>query len=501
MHDTAFAVDTDLSGRRGRFFSGRDKLIVRGMSAADADFSPRNVVVHMMESVGTLMSAVIPVAGASFSAASSVYNSGFLQGLQKTWPDHNTDHLNLLNDTGFSSATAYKSVVPKSGTVMFVMFVPSKQFEQGWWVQSCAETISNGVLLNSSGSSNSSPPVNGTVKVNDEVGINLKAALNACQNGGGNQPKTDTDQEKPPAPVQPSTKTPFNIVHYKNWSPNALAIFRELAFSIVAGVHINEASQNKPGTSSVDCPEDTEGKMDFTKQSGGSVSCDIKGHNLDQIAKLRLRNSADQTDSKTAEGDVSVNGDAKAAKVSFPLSQVGPLEGAVYKVFLVTKERVESDGGQKLQFSRAPFVNTSDIQIDLAKDLDKDQKKKIDLSGYHLDKTTAVHLEGASPVVKLDFPIALPTSALASFTFDGSKLNKGAEFAKPVELKMTFTTSDKAIPSVDSQVHLLLTGKVTPPAANANPAPSKGDNPAKKSTPVPPKSGAKPKAGSGPPSQ
>jgi len=149
-------------------------------------------------------------------------------------------------------------------------------------------------------------------------------------------------------------------------------------------VHINEASQNKPGTSAVDCPENTEGKMDFTKQSGGSVTCDIRGQNLDQVAKLRLRNSADQTDSKTAEGDVSVNGDAKAAKVSFPLSQVGPLEGAVYKVFLVTKEGVESDGGQKLQFSRAPFVNSSDIQVELAKDLDKNQKKKIDLPGYHL---------------------------------------------------------------------------------------------------------------------
>jgi hypothetical protein len=39
----------------------------------------------------------------------------------------------------------------ESGTVMFVIFVPSKQFEQGWWAQPCAETVSNGVLLNSSG--------------------------------------------------------------------------------------------------------------------------------------------------------------------------------------------------------------------------------------------------------------------------------------------------------------------------------------------------------------
>ncbi len=141
---------------------------------------------------------------------------------------------------------------------MFVIFVPSKQFEQGWWAQPCAETVSNGVLLNSSGSSNSSPPTNSTVKVNDEVGINLKAALNACQNGGGGDER-----------------------HERRGLPRK---YRD------------------------------------------SVTCDIKGQNLDQVAKLRLRNSADQTDSKTAEGDVSVNGDAKAAKVSFPLSQVGPLE-------------------------------------------------------------------------------------------------------------------------------------------------------------------------------
>jgi len=86
----------------------------------------------------------------------------------------------------------------ESGAVMFVIFVPSKQFEQGWWVQPCAETVSNGVLLNSSGSSNSSPPTNSTVKVNNEVGTNLKAALNACQNGGGgDERKTDTGQEEP----------------------------------------------------------------------------------------------------------------------------------------------------------------------------------------------------------------------------------------------------------------------------------------------------------------
>src|SRR5207245_1291168 len=32
LHDAELSVDTDINGRYGRFYSGRDKLVVRGLS-------------------------------------------------------------------------------------------------------------------------------------------------------------------------------------------------------------------------------------------------------------------------------------------------------------------------------------------------------------------------------------------------------------------------------------------------------------------------------------
>src|SRR5579863_2540289 len=142
LHDAELSVDTDINGSYGRFYSGRDKLIVRGLSLAQADFTPRNIFVHVAEAAGTIMSAALPVAGGVFKDATGVYNGGFLPGLKSSWTDHSVDQLNLLSDIGFSSSTNYKTVVPKSGSVMFVIFIPSKQFQEGWWVQDCAEHIS-----------------------------------------------------------------------------------------------------------------------------------------------------------------------------------------------------------------------------------------------------------------------------------------------------------------------------------------------------------------------
>lgn len=496
LHDSAFAVDTDLTGRKGRFFSGRDKLILRGMSVADADFSPRNLLVHMMESVGTIMSAVIPVAGEAFGNASSVYNSGFLQGVHRTWADHNTDHLNLLNDTAFSSATAYKTVVPKSGSVMFVMFIPSKQFEQGWWTQACAQTISNGILVNSpdpDGSAaekrnrqgmNNLPELDSGsshTRIEDEIGIDLQRARTACGLGGRNPSAFETangdiDQDAANMPVSTAAPTVFNRVPYKKWSPNALAIFREIAFTIVAGVHVNEASQNNPVITTIDNCENDQGNVDFGKQSGGILSCAVKGQNLDKVQKVRLHNATDATDAKVAEGDVKVNGDSTSATASLPLSQIGPLEGRAYRSFPVDKNGVEGAVGPTLHFDNAPFIDsltTTPIKIDLSKDLDaKTLTKTIDLLGYHLDKLAGVHLAGknTSSEIKFDFGVeGKPTTGKASFIFGPAKDDKdGKAFAeqlnkagKPLELIVTLNSTDKVVPTITTSTVIEISGTIS----------------------------------------
>jgi len=137
LHDVEYAVNTDPTGTPGRFFSGRDKVIVRALSTAQESFDPRNIVISTAQGVGALFSAIAPLVGGSLVAASGVINGATIPWLQKAWKDQSVDQLNLLNDTGFSASISSQTRVPKSGTVVVVTFIPSKQFSQGWWVQPC----------------------------------------------------------------------------------------------------------------------------------------------------------------------------------------------------------------------------------------------------------------------------------------------------------------------------------------------------------------------------
>jgi hypothetical protein len=138
LHDAEFAVDADINGRLGRFASGVDKLTARGFMLGSRDYSYRGLTLHIAQGVGTLLSGVSLVYGSAWKDAANVYSGGFMTALNGVLPDHNTEHLNLLNDEGFSSYRTERTVVPKSGTAEFVIFIPSKQFDEGWWVQDCA---------------------------------------------------------------------------------------------------------------------------------------------------------------------------------------------------------------------------------------------------------------------------------------------------------------------------------------------------------------------------
>jgi hypothetical protein len=141
VHDAQFGMDDDINGRRGRYASGVDKLTARTFMLASRDYDHRNLVVHLAQGVGTILSSASLVYGSAVKDAANVYSAGFLNALTGVWTDHGTDQLNLLNDEGFSSYRTERTVVPKSGTAEFVMFIRSDQFQEGWWAQHCAENI------------------------------------------------------------------------------------------------------------------------------------------------------------------------------------------------------------------------------------------------------------------------------------------------------------------------------------------------------------------------
>lgn len=431
LHDVELAVDADPNGRYGRFFSGRDKIIVRALSNAQQNYSRRNFLVHTAEAVGTLVSAIIPAAGETFAAAAGVYNGGFLPGLRKTWADHNVDQMNLVSDIGFSSSMTYKTVVPKSGAVIFVTFVPSKQFEEGWWAQKCAQNT----FIESR-----KARVNGSHQAGSQLGVDVDSALDYCRKHGAQPgstsngqntstsstgtipPKTDSTEAEPNGATNTNgdaveedvgsngTYLKTERVKFSGWSGTSMALFRELAFVVVSGTHIEAENEGKPVFGQLQCAETETGDLDFLKAQGDSLSCTLTGEHLEKVATLRLRNAQAPLDSKTADGAVSVNGDSNSAKVLFKLDDLGALQAVAYNVYGVTKDGAESAANRLVHISLQPFlkgITPSEIKK-------TDTATKFSLSGYHLDKL--------SQIVFVDSATSKQLASIAA-THDGD--NKG----------------------------------------------------------------------------
>jgi hypothetical protein len=482
LHDAELSVDSDINGGYSRFYSGRDKVIVRGLATAQQNTNKRNLIVHSAEAVGTLMSAVIPVASGMFADAAGVYNGGFLPGLRSTWPDLSVTQLNLLNDVGFSSSTNYKTVVPKSGSVMFVIFVPSKQYENGWWTQKCVEGIA---IDNSSESSQS----NESPAAKSKLGIDLKTARSQCFNylkkhPSDEGPQPAESQQAPASSTVNASSTPGNNqlilrvepVHYKSWSPSALAIFRELAFAVVAGTHIEEESQKQPTLSLLTCPTDKTGTGKLLiSPTDTTISCDATGQNLDKVALLRLRNLDDQTDPQTAEGTMSVSGDPTKGKVAFPAAKLASLEKPAYKVYLVTASSVETSTDQVLHLDLTPSVDDS-ISPKTA-DPSTSAKMKFTLTGLHMSNIAEIQLfEGSAQTpVKTYKPDPGSNATQMSFTINASDddFKKKAQQGSGEKLTVAILPSGSGSTPLKTTVTLTLAPAAKTSTPDKNP-PSQG---------------------------
>ena len=124
---TQRGANQDISEPEVFFAGGRDRLLVRGVAQRGQAYDRRNFLIHAGEVLGEIASgASIAFSGVDFKNGVSVFRAAFMPGMGRLFPDFTIDQLNRLNDMGFSANTSYKIVVPKSGSVPFVTFVPSE---------------------------------------------------------------------------------------------------------------------------------------------------------------------------------------------------------------------------------------------------------------------------------------------------------------------------------------------------------------------------------------
>lgn len=430
IHDAELAVDSDPSGRHGRYFSGSDKRVVRAFAVAQQSFDARNLTVNITQNAGALLNTIVPLVGGTFADAVGVITGGAIPGLSKTWKDSTTDQLNLLSDTAYSPGTNGTSV-PRNSVVQFMMFVPSKPFEQGWWTLPCA----NNVYLASQNSGKYLPS-------NTEIGfsgVDVDRQLEPClvastshSDIDGSQIATYTMSRDGTGSATSDIFTSPVPLPYKKWSGSMLGIFRELALTAVAGVHTVEASQLAASISNVNCQRDKQGNILF--DGTDPIVCQVAGQNLGGVKTLRLRNSDDPSDSSDYALQPK-NGDPTSGTVSFDATKLAALNGAAYTVFMVdgasgteTKTSVALNLIKTLNPVLLKIGSGTDTTVDLA----QSPPTSITIYGSHLNGIGKIVLTSKTDNTINDLITPSKTSAF-SLVFDLST-------AAGVKGKVTTTT-------------------------------------------------------------
>lgn len=478
VQSAEFKVDDDINGRIGRYFSGVDKMTAREYMLASRDLGKRNLMVHVVQGTGAIMSAMVPFTGPFVKEFSGVYSGAFAGAVTTVFPDHNTEQLKLIDDEGFSNSRTDRTVVPKSGTAEFVIFISAKEFEEGWWTEKCAEKtvivsgpaqpkLSRKDEVKCVGAFNQASPDPKCVEA--EIGVDLDEARRVCvQEVPGKTvpevPATDDQDGKPKL----TYFTP-RVTHYRDWSQKAVAIFRELSLAVVAGTHVRESSDSTPALTKIDCPVDDKGDVKLDSAKDGAIGCTLTGSNLDKAAQLTLRNYQDATDTKTADGTVSTSGDSKSAKASFTVDKLCELTANAYKVYTVTKDGVEGGGDQLLHLDSATpllFAGPTPALVDIDKLQAKDAKPvQIALKGCHLDKVTGVELTGGAQIIDLKMVEGTLTTSAASFSVGlddiKSKITPSHSYTtdSPLTLSISLQTSESATPNKTVQ-KLSFTGEL-----------------------------------------
>jgi hypothetical protein len=453
LHDVEFEVNADPTGRLGRFFSGRDKVIVRALSSSQSVGDPRNITIHSAQGIGHILSAVAPytLPGQAVTFAAGAMNTALVADLDRYWKDLTVEQGNLLNDVGFSSTSNSQSVVPKDGTTMFVTFIPARPFEEGWWTQPCVEvqylgsTDDDGHVFNLSRQNADGVMEGGTTASafpGSPTGVDVARALETCMrpqlpsrdnrkwwtlgiyksgDGGLTQQPSgllDSTVELPLCSATQNPEVPDSVTGvkpvcslvkpsidlfrnayrkpYHHWSPNAQSIFREISNTVVSGMHIVEDQQLTASVTDVKCPKDTSGNLKFP-DTGSDLTCPVTGKNLDKVARLRLRNSKVATDTVTADGPLQVVGDNTTGTLTLKISELRTLTAQDYDLFAVTLNGVETKTAAVIHFDLTPAILTFDPALDFS-----DSKASIafTLTGVHLASVKALTLSAGGKTLK-----------------------------------------------------------------------------------------------------
>jgi len=442
IHDVQIAVDTGMSmAQFGRFQSGRDKLLVRSVAQRGQSEDRRNLILNTLQMVGNIASGVSSVysqegnnvnAADKLSLAVAMFQTPFITGLINIFPDHTIEHINHISDLVFSASSTNKTVVPVQGSVPLVTFLTEKPLEQMPFSR-CGTSI-NPIFHRH----RLDPRYNKQDDDHPNTVAKDPGSVKYPFCGLNQQLTGDLTEADPDAYTRP--------LHYKKWHPAALQALERNIYVVIAGVHIQELT-NDPAVNNVKCPvAGPEFVVDLSSpDSNGNIPCTLNGKNLDRAASANLVSGANKV-----AAIVQAASDGNSATLGIPAASFKGIK-ASYNLMLRDTTGKDIDTKQTIEFGvRAPkFKVVADVIQDPTKPF------IVILRGTNLDRINDVTLIDSSdrPVVtnpgKQD-TTNLPDQLTVQFAAaDVKTLATGGK--SPVHVQYTTKDdADKAPPTMDS---------------------------------------------------
>jgi hypothetical protein len=335
VHDAELAVDAN-SAQLSRFQVGHEKELARGVLLYGQNYDRQHIVINIFEGVGTILGAIVGLPQPSndgLTGATGAYHAGLLPAIHLLSPDLTTKNLNTLNDLAFSAASASRIVVPKSGSVPFVVFIPVKPLEQACWLQSGYNIYDD-----------DSP-----TSACDQVCGNKKS-------GPQKQSSSEQQQDSNDANSNPCTNQQLSNVQFKHWTPVQVQALQLHSYALVAGAHVKELSSQGAVLNAFICAgqTDTSGKYLQAPLATLGLNCTLSGTDLDTMTILRLRSPADP--SATLDAKVTVSGDNTQATAVLAPTDATKIQQPSYELYGVDKAGSEQDLKRSVGFHLAPTV-------------------------------------------------------------------------------------------------------------------------------------------------
>jgi len=139
IHDVSVDLSTLFHAEPGTYLytaSSQDLTLLRGVPEKGQDLDRRNLILHVLQGVGSVAGAVSGLTSFTdvLSSSAAVFNGPFLQSYVGIAPDHTATQLNRLSDSAYITNT----LVEKQRARTIAMFVPeatvlSKADQKAYW--------------------------------------------------------------------------------------------------------------------------------------------------------------------------------------------------------------------------------------------------------------------------------------------------------------------------------------------------------------------------------